>query len=155
VSCQGESHYGHGVEDVAMLTLRFERNVIAFIHVSWLDPDKIRRTTVVGSRKMLVYDDTAPQEKIRIYDKGVTAQKYYDTFGEFQFSYRYGDIQIPRIEEKEPLFCECEHFVNCIKNGVTPNTDGVNGARVVSVLEAANYSLRRGGLMVPLGAALR
>jgi predicted dehydrogenase len=155
VSCQGESHYGHGVEDVAMLTLRFERNVIAFIHVSWLDPDKIRRTTVVGSRKMLVYDDTAPQEKIRIYDKGVTAQKYYDTFGEFQFSYRYGDIQIPRIEEKEPLFCECEHFVNCIKSGATPNTDGVNGARVVSVLEAANYSLRRGGLMVPLGAAVR
>ena len=155
VSCQGESHYGHGVEDVAMLTLRFERNVIAFIHVSWLDPDKIRRTTVVGSRKMLVYDDTAPQEKIRIYDKGVTAQKYYDTFGEFQFSYRYGDIQIPRIEEKEPLFCECEHFVKCIKNGETPNTDGVNGARVVNVLEAANYSLRRGGLMVPLGAALR
>jgi predicted dehydrogenase len=155
VSCQGESHYGHGVEDVAMLTLRFERNVIAFIHVSWLDPDKIRRTTVVGSRKMLVYDDTAPQEKIRIYDKGVTAQKYYDTFGEFQFSYRYGDIQIPRIEEKEPLFSECEHFVKCIKNGETPNTDGVNGARVVNVLEAANYSLRRGGLMVPLGAALR
>jgi predicted dehydrogenase len=155
VSCQGESHYGHGVEDVAMLTLRFERNVIAFIHVSWLDPDKIRRTTVVGSRKMLVYDDTAPQEKIRIYDKGVTAQKYYDTFGEFQFSYRYGDIQIPRIEEKEPLFCECEHFVKCIKDGATPNTDGVNGARVVNVLEAANYSLRRGGLMVPLGAALR
>jgi predicted dehydrogenase len=95
------------VEDVAMLTLRFERNVIAFIHVSWLDPDKIRRTMVVGSRKMLVYDDTAPQENIRIYDKGVTAQKYYDTFGEFQFSYRYGDIQIPRIEEKEPLYCEC------------------------------------------------
>jgi predicted dehydrogenase len=155
VSCQGESHYGHGVEDVAMLTLRFERNVIAFIHVSWLDPDKIRRTTVVGSRKMLVYDDTAPQEKIRIYDKGVTAQKYYDTFGEFQFSYRYGDIQIPRIEEKEPLFSECEHFVKCIKDGQTPNTDGVNGARVVNVLEAANYSLRRGGLMVPLGAALR
>ena len=155
VSCQGESHYGQGVEDVAMITLRFERNVIAFIHVSWLDPDKIRRTTVVGSRKMLVYDDTAPQEKIRIYDKGVTAQKYYDTFGEFQFSYRYGDIQIPRIEEKEPLFCECEHFVNCIKSGQTPNTDGVNGARVVSVLEAANYSLRRGGLMVPLGHALR
>jgi predicted dehydrogenase len=110
---------------------------------------------VVGSRKMLVYDDTAPQEKIRIYDKGVTAQKYYDTFGEFQFSYRYGDIQIPRIEEKEPLYCECEHFVNCIKSGQKPNTDGVNGARVVNVLEAANYSLRRGGLMVPLGAALR
>jgi predicted dehydrogenase len=155
VSCQAESHYGQRVEDVAMLTLRFERNIIAFVHVSWLDPDKIRRTTVVGSRKMLVYDDTAAQEKIRIYDKGVTAQKYYDTFGDFQFSYRYGDIQIPRIEEKEPLYCECEHFVNCMKTGETPNTDGVNGARVVSVLEAANYSMRRGGLMVPLGDALR
>jgi predicted dehydrogenase len=143
------------VEEVAMLTLRFERNVIASIHVSWLDPDKIRRLTVVGSRKMLVYDDTAPQENIRIYDKGVTAQKYYDTFGEYQFSYRYGDIQIPRIEEKEPLYCECEHFVKCIRNSQTPNTDGVNGARVVSVLEAPNYSLRRGGLMVPLGNALR
>ena len=155
VSCQGESHYGNGVEDVAMLTLRFERNVIAFIHVSWLDPDKIRRTTVVGSRKMLVYDDTTTQEKIRIYDKGVTAQRYYDTFGDFQFSYRYGDIQIPRIEEPEPLRSECEHFVKCIKTGATPTTDGANGLRVVSVLEAANWSLRRGGLMVPLGKALR
>ena len=138
-----------------MLTLRFERNIIAFVHVSWLDPDKIRRTTVVGSRKMLVYDDLATQEKIRIYDKGVTAQKYYDTFGDFQFSYRYGDIKIPRIEEREPLRCECEHFVNCIRTGATPITDGANGLRVVRVLEAANYSLRRGGLMVPLGSALR
>jgi predicted dehydrogenase len=155
VSCQGESHYGNGVEDVAMLTLRFERNIIAFVHVSWLDPDKIRRTTVVGSRKMLVYDDLATQEKIRIYDKGVTAQKYYDTFGDFQFSYRYGDIKIPRIEEREPLRCECEHFVKCIRTGATPITDGANGLRVVRVLEAANYSLRRGGLMVPLGSALR
>src|ERR1700730_5463483 len=155
VSCQAESHYGNGIEDVAMLTLRFERNIIAFVHVSWLDPDKIRRTTVVGSRKMLVYDDLATQEKIRIYDKGVTAQKYYDTFGDFQFSYRYGDIQIPRIEEREPLRCECEHFVKCIRTGATPTTDGANGLRVVSVLEAANYSLRPGGLMVPLGRALR
>ena len=97
-----------------------ERNVIAFIHVSWLDPDKIRRTTIVGSRKMLVYDDTEPQEKIRIYDKGVSAQRYYDTFGDFQFSYRYGDIHIPRIEETEPLRCECEHFVDCIRTSATP-----------------------------------
>ena len=103
VSCQGESHYRRGVEDVAMLALQFADNVIAFIQVSWLDPNKIRRTTIVGSRKMLVYDDTSLQEKIRIYDKGVTVQRYYDTFGDFQFSYRYGDIQIPRIEETEPL----------------------------------------------------
>ena len=152
VSCQGESHYGQDVEDVAMLTLRFSKNVIAFIHVSWLDPDKIRRTTIVGSKKMLVYDDTAPQEKIRIYDKGVSAPPHYDTFGEFQFSYRYGDIQIPRIEEKEPLGQECEHFVDCIRNEKAPNTDGLSGLRVVSVLEAASASLRQGGQMVPIGS---
>ena len=117
-----------------MLALHFANNVIAFVHVSWLDPNKIRRTTIVGSRKMLVYDDTALQEKIRIYDKGVDVQPYYDTFGDFQFSYRYGDIQIPRIEESEPLKVECEHFVDCIRNGKTPRTDGLSGARVVSVL---------------------
>jgi len=153
VSCQGQSHYRKEVEDVALLTLHFPRNVIAFIHVSWLDPNKIRRTTIVGSRKMLVYDDTAPQEKIRIYDRGVNMQRYYDTFGEFQFSYRYGDILIPRIEESEPLRQECEHFVSCIRNGGTPRTDGVNGLHVVSVLEAANVSLREGGRMVPVSYA--
>lgn len=153
VSCQGQSHYRKEVEDVALLTLHFPRNVIAFIHVSWLDPNKIRRTTIVGSRKMLVYDDTAPQEKIRIYDRGVNMQRYYDTFGEFQFSYRYGDILIPRIEESEPLRQECEHFVDCIRKGGTPRTDGVNGLHVVSVLEAANASLREGGRMIPVSYA--
>lgn len=145
VSCQGQSHYQSNVEDVAMLTLHFAGNVIAFVNVSWLDPNKIRRTTIVGSRKMLVYDDTATQEKIRIYDKGVTVNRYYDNFGEFQFSYRYGDIQIPRIDESEPLRDECAHFAECIRTGATPKTDGLNGLRVVSVLEAANLSLRRGG----------
>jgi predicted dehydrogenase len=150
VSCQGQSHYGNGVEDVALLGLHFANNVIAFVHVSWLDPNKIRRTTIVGSRKMLVYDDTALQEKIRIYDKGVDVQRYYDTFGDFQFSYRYGDIQIPRIEEAEPLKAECEHFADCILNGKTPRTDGLSGARVVSVLHAANLSLKNGGNKVPV-----
>ena len=154
VSCQGQSHYQGDVEDVAMLTLHFARNVIAFIHVSWLDPNKIRRTTIVGSRKMLVYDDTATQEKLRIYDKGVTVNRYYDNFGDFQFSYRYGDIQIPRIEESEPLRSECAHFAECISTGATPNTDGLNGLRVVSVLEAANLSLRQGGRMIPINGTL-
>jgi predicted dehydrogenase len=99
---------------------------------------------------MLVYDDTAAQEKIRIYDKGVSVSRYYDTFGEFQFSYRYGDIQIPRIEEYEPLRAECEHFVDCIATGRIPETDGVNGLRVVGILEAANRSLREGGRAVAI-----
>jgi predicted dehydrogenase len=153
VSCQGQSHYKRGVEDVAMLTLHFPRNVIAFIHVSWLDPNKIRRTTIVGSKKMLVYDDTALHEKIRIYDKGVDVHPYYDTFGEFQFSYRYGDIKIPKVEESEPLRSECEHFIECIRSGADPRTDGLSGLRVVSVLEAANQSLKSGGAMVPVGRA--
>jgi predicted dehydrogenase len=150
VSCQGQSHYCKNVEDVALLTLRMPRDVIAFIHVSWLDPNKIRRATVVGSKKMLVYDDLSLGEKIRIYDKGVSVARYYDTFGEFQFSYRYGDVYIPNIEETEPLKIECEHFVQCISRSSTPNTDGLSGLRVVSVLEAANLSLRNGGQLVPL-----
>ncbi len=154
VSCHGGSHYRNDIEDVAMLTLHFERDVIAFIHVSWLDPNKIRRTTIVGSRKMLVYDDTATQEKLRIYDKGVTVDRYYDTFGDFHMSYRYGDILIPRIEETEPLRIECQHFVDCIKNGLTPHTDGMSGMRVVSVLEAANLSLREGGRAIPVNTDL-
>jgi predicted dehydrogenase len=150
VSCQGQGHYRSNVEDVAMVTLYFPNNVIAYVHVSWLDPNKIRRATIVGSRKMLVYDDTALQEKIRVYDKGVIMHPYYDTYGEFQLSYRYGDVHIPRIEEAEPLKVECEHFVECITRGVTPNTDGINGLRVVTVLEAASRSLRDGGRPVPV-----
>jgi predicted dehydrogenase len=150
VSCQGQSHFRRDVEDVALITLHLPRNVIAFIHVSWLDPNKIRRTTIVGSRRMLVYDDTALQEKIRIYDRGVTVQPYYDNYGEFQYAYRYGDIHIPRIEEVEPIKLECEHFVDCIRHNLTPATDGLNGLRVVSVLEAAQKSLRNGGVAIPL-----
>jgi predicted dehydrogenase len=150
VSCQGRSHYREGVEDVAMLELHFSGNVIAFIHVSWLDPNKIRRTTIVGSRKMLVYDDTDPHEKVRIYDKGVSVQRYYDTYADFQLSYRYGDVHSPRVEETEPLRVECEHFINCIERGQDPRTDGLVGIRVVSVLEAANQSLRYGGTLVPV-----
>ncbi len=151
VSCQGQSHFRREVEDVALITLHLPRNVIAFVHVSWLDPNKIRRTTIVGSRRMLVYDDTALQEKIRVYDRGVTMRPYYDNYGEFQYAYRYGDIHIPRIEEVEPIKRECEHFVDCIRNNLTPATDGLNGLRVVAVLEAAQRSLRSGGAAVPLG----
>jgi predicted dehydrogenase len=150
VSCQGRSHYREGVEDVAMLELHFSGNVIAFIHVSWLDPNKIRRTTIVGSRKMLVYDDTDPHEKVRIYDKGVSVQRYYDTYADFQLSYRYGDVHSPRVEETEPLRVECEHFIDCIEGYQQPRTDGLVGIRVVSVLEAANQSLRDGGTLVPV-----
>jgi predicted dehydrogenase len=150
VSCQGQSHFQRDIEDVALITLYFPHNVIAFIHVSWLDPNKIRRTTIVGSRQMLVYDDTALQEKVRVYDRGVSVSPYYDNYGEFQFAYRYGDIHIPRVEEVEPLKVECEHFVDCMRTGASPATDGLNGLRVVTVLEAAQMSLRKNGAAVAL-----
>jgi predicted dehydrogenase len=154
VNCQGRSHYNPGIEDVAMLTMSFSGNVIAFVHVSWLDPNKIRRITVVGSRKMLIYDDIAYQEPIRIYDKGVSVLPYYDTFGEFRFTYRYGDILAPRVAEAEPLKAETEHFIDCVLNKRRPRSDGLSGLRVVSVLEGADASLRRDGALVPVKYAV-
>ena len=150
VNAQGTAHYRQGIEDVATLSLGYGNGTIAFIHNSWLDPKKVRRLTVVGTRKMLVYDDIESQEKVKIYDKGVECPPYYDTFGEFQFSYRYGDIYSPRLEDAEPLRAECGHFLECIQVGLTPRTDGVSGYRVVAVLEAAQKSLRSSGGAVPV-----
>ena len=150
VNCQGKAHFHSEIEDVATTTLNFRNGVIAFIHSSWLDPNKIRLTTIVGSRRMLVYDDIEPQEKIKIYDKGVEVPPYYDTFAEFQFSYRYGDIYSPRIEDYEPLKKECEHFITCVQKGMCPLSDGYSGLRVVSILEAANKSLKQKGKAVPI-----
>jgi predicted dehydrogenase len=99
---------------------------------------------------MLVYDDIEPQEKIKIYDKGVDVPPYYDTYAEFQFSYRYGDIHSPRIEDYEPLRKECEHFLTCIDKGVSPLSDGYSGLRVVSILEAASKSLHLSGKCIQI-----
>jgi predicted dehydrogenase len=150
VNSRGQAHFKPGIEDVATTTLNFNNGVIAFIHSSWLDPNKIRRTTIVGSRRMLVYDDIEPQEKIKIYDKGVDVPPYYDTYAEFQFSYRYGDIHSPRIEDYEPLRKECEHFLTCIDKGVSPLSDGYSGLRVVSILEAASKSLQLSGKCIQI-----
>jgi predicted dehydrogenase len=150
VNCQGKAHFHSGIEDVATTTLNYKNGVIAFIHSSWLDPNKIRRTTIVGSRRMLVYDDIEPQEKIKIFDKGVEVPPYYDTYADFHFAYRYGDIHSPRIEDYEPLKKECDHFIECIKRGISPLSDGYSGLRVVSILEAANKSLKLQGKAVPI-----
>jgi len=150
VNSQGKAHFKAGIEDVATTTLNFKDGVIAFIHSSWLDPNKIRRTTVVGTRRMLVYDDIEPQEKIKIYDKGVEVPPYYDTYAEFQFSYRYGDIHSPRIEDYEPLKKECDHFLTCVQKGMSPLSDGYSGLRVVSILEAAGKSIQLSGRSVQI-----
>jgi predicted dehydrogenase len=150
VNSQGKAHFTHDIEDVATTTLNFKNGLIAFIHNSWLDPNKIRRTTIVGTRKMLVYDDIEAQEKIKIFDKGVEVPPYYDTFADFQYSYRYGDIHSPRIEDYEPLKKECDHFISCIQKGMCPLSDGYSGLRVVSILEAACKSLKLSGKAIPI-----
>ena len=111
VNCQGKSHVHKGIEDVTSITLDFENGGFAIINSSWLDPNKVREMVIVGSKRMIVYDDTKPFEKIKIYDKRVETPPHYDTFAEFHYSYHYGDIYSPYIKLDEPLKIECQHFV--------------------------------------------
>jgi predicted dehydrogenase len=145
ISAFGNSCVVDGIEDVALLKLEFPGNILVIMNLSWLDPCKVRRTTIVGSKKMLLYDDVEQMEKIKIYDKSVQGPRYYDNFGEFQFSYHYGDVIIPRIDSVEPLKLGCSHFIECIEKGLTPRSDGIDGLNVVKILEAAQRSLRNGG----------
>ena len=146
VSARGAAYVQPRVEDVAHVTLHFPTGVMADIQVSWLDPCKTRRITVVGSQKMVVYDDVEPNEKIKIYDKGVDAPPYSDTLEEFRLSYRYGDITTPAISGAEPLEIECKHFLDCIRHGRAPRSDGHDGLHVVKVLEEAQLSLNDSGM---------
>ena len=150
VAAHGHSYIRQNVEDIAYLHLKYPGSIMAHVHVSWLNPNKIRETTVVGSKKMLVYDDISSLEKIRIYDKGVTVLPHYDTFGEFQLSYRFGDIFIPKLDDSEPLKIACQHFVDCTKTGVEPRSSGQHGLEVVRVIEAANSSLAHSGAVVAI-----
>jgi predicted dehydrogenase len=152
VSCQGSSHVTRGIEDVTMMYLTFAKNRCAFIHNSWLDPKKVRQMTVVGSQRMIVYDDTEPLEKLKIYDARVEVPPHYDTFAEFTYSYHYGDAYVPYIKQDEPLKLECQHFLECIREGCTPIANGRLGLEVVRILEAACESLRQQGASVSLGA---
>ena len=156
VNARGYTYLQEGIEDVVYLTLEFADGVTVHIHVSWLDPNKVRRTTVVGSGKMVVYDDASTEAKIQIFDKGIDREHIggslgeFDSFGKFQLTQRAGDVLIPRIDFREPLRRECDHFVRCVVTGERASTDGENGLRVVRVLEAATLSLQRGGANVEL-----
>jgi predicted dehydrogenase len=151
VSCQGSSHVTRGIEDVTMMYLTFAKNRCAFIHNSWLDPKKVRQMTVVGSKRMIVYDDTEPLEKLKVYDARVEVPPHYDTFAEFTYSYHYGDAYVPYIKQDEPLKVECQHFVDCIRENCTPITNGRLGLEVVRILEVAGESLRQQGSSVSMG----
>jgi predicted dehydrogenase len=150
VNCQGKAHFNPKIEDVTNMTLNFSNGGFATIQSSWLDPNKIREMTFVGSRRMLVYNDLEPMEKIKIYDKRVETPPHYDTFAEFHYSYHYGDMYAPYIKQYEPLRMECQEFLDCINTGSQPETGGLEGLQVVQILEAASESLKNDGALVKI-----
>jgi predicted dehydrogenase len=152
VNCQGKAYFRPGIEEVTHLTLNFPGNLLAMVHSSWLDPNKVRRMTIVGSRRMLVYDDTEPQAKIRIHDKCVEVPSTHHAAGEAQYSYHLGDTVVPQLHHVEPLRVQAEIFLESIRTGSKAETGGLEGLRVVEILEAASASLRDGGSTVPVGA---
>jgi predicted dehydrogenase len=150
VSARGGAYLQKNIHDVVFVNLQFKSGVMAQIHLSWLDPRKERRVTVVGSRKMLEFDDVHPVEKLRIYDKGVERPPAFSEFSEF-LSIRNGDIHIPQVPLAEPLELECRHFIECLNANRRPLSDGSSGLQVVRILEAAQRSLVDNGVPVPIG----
>ncbi len=147
VAATGFCYIQPGIEDIVFMTLGFPEGVAANVHISWLDPGKVRRMTVVGSRRMVIYDDVSADAKVVIYDKGISRIANesplgsHQSFGEFQLLLRAGDVLIPKIDFMEPLKLECQHFVECIRTKRSPITDGHNGTRVVEILEAAQRAI--------------
>ncbi len=152
VNCQGSAHITPGIEDVTTMSLQFSNERSAIIHSSWLDPRKVREMTIVGSKRMILYDDVAPQEKIKIFDARVDRPPHYDTFAEFHYAYHHGDMYVPFIKQEEPLKNEAQHFIDCIQNGRTPLTSGTDGTEVVRILEASSESLKQNGAPIPIEA---
>ena len=153
VNCRGSAHVTPGIEDVTSMSLTFHKDRSAIIHSSWLDPRKVREMTIVGSKRMIVYDDVALQEKIRVFDARVERPPHYDTFAEFHYAYHYGDTYSPYIKQEEPLKTECQHFLDCIQHGKEPLTNGTQGLELVRILEASSQSLQLGGGQVSLQQA--
>jgi predicted dehydrogenase len=148
VIATGESHLNH-VTDVAFITIYFPGNTIAHVNVNWLSPVKVRTTLIGGRKKMLVWNDLEPDEKIKVYDKGAQISNG-DSRYELLVSYRSGDMWAPRVEQAEALKVELNYFLECVSKGDTPLNDGVAGARVVRILEAADQSLKARGRAVEL-----
>jgi predicted dehydrogenase len=153
VNCQGNAHVTQGIEDVTNISLLFRHKRFATIQSSWLEPRKVREMTIVGTRRMIVYDDLQTHEKIRIYDVRVERPPHYDTFADFHYSYHYGDSYIPHIQQEEPLKAECQHFLDCIEKGTKPLTNGYKGLELVRILEAASTSLKSHGAPVTFSPA--
>jgi predicted dehydrogenase len=156
VSARGFAYLQPDIQDVVFMTLVFPGGTSAHVHISWLDPHKVRKMTVVGSRKMAVYDDVSPDARIVLYDRGVDrvptadSPRDFGSFAEFQLRLRSGDVTIPAFAFPEPLRTECQHFVDCILHGQRPLTDGRHGLDVVKVLTAAQRSMSDCGRAVPI-----
>jgi len=149
VVATGASHTESGLEDVAYLTVKFGGNLIGHLHVNWMSPVKIRRLIIGGSKKMIVFDDLDPDEKVKIYDKGIVLRRP-DKRAVYRslVQYRVGDMHAPAIENTEALKLAVDHFIDCIKNKKRPITDGEAGLRVIRILEAADKSIKKGGVKV-------
>jgi predicted dehydrogenase len=152
ITARGQAYLQRGIEDVVFLSLNFADRSMAHIHVSWLDPHKVRKLTIVGSKKMAVFDDLESTEKLRVYDKSAQHNDNYNTFAEY-ITLRFGDITIPHVRVDEPLRLECQHFLECVRERKQPRSDGQDGLRVVRLLDAAQRSLDGNGVTVPIGDA--
>ena len=148
VVATGASYIKQGNEDVVFATLFFPDDITAYVQASWLDPSKVRKMTLVGSKKMVLYDDVGSEGKIKIYDKGIFVPEQEELYGEYQYKLHSGDITIPKINMSEPLKNECSHFIECCEKGSTPRSDGVSGWRVVRILEAVEESLKNNNKVV-------
>jgi predicted dehydrogenase len=151
----GRSFLQPGIEDVVFAVFEYPGGAIAHVHSSWLDPGKIRRTTFVGTKQMIVYDDVESEGKVKIYDKGVRRGVPEAEYGEFQLKLHSGDIHIPKITFTEPLAEECNHFLECVRTRSRPITDGYDGLAVVAALEAAERSLKADGEAFPVETVAR
>jgi predicted dehydrogenase len=145
IRANGAAHIQRSIQDVSYIHMIYASGLIAHLQVSWLHPLKVRRLTVVGDHKMAVYDDVNPEDKIRIYNKGVDHPKQTTTFEDFQLSYRTGETTAPAIGWREPLLVECEHFADCIRSGKQPLTDALWSQPVTRTLEAIERSLSLNG----------
>lgn len=152
VSVHGHSYIqkSRGIEDVIFMNFSFADGKSAHIHLSWLDPHKVRRITLVGSEKMVVFDDMAPEEKVKIFDKGVDHKKSSLSSLVSSFSLREGGVHAPNIDNIEPLKAECRHFIECLEKNREPRSNGENGLEVLQVLDAASRSLKAGGKAIRL-----
>ncbi len=150
VSAVGISHLKPELEDVAFVNLFYDKNILGHVHISWVDANKCRQVAVIGSKARILFDDLNPLERVRIYEKGVSIDRDYNSFGEFQLLLRDGDILSPKVEPDEPLRRVCQEFVTAIKTGKKPLTDGRNGLSVVKVMCAIQDSIKHNGKPIHL-----